>query len=170
MVGLCFVDVCGCSIPCPYCPSVQAPNVRCLISTGRQQTEASRSRAAQSSVTVLSNARALRQAFAGIVTVSVGHCHPRVVAAINAQNARLQHTTTIYLHHQIAEYGRELTARLPGDLKAPKTLNPNVPCTPGPGLFCALALFHDTAWPRPHDKSLMYDSMRCALCSGPRAV
>jgi alanine-glyoxylate transaminase/(R)-3-amino-2-methylpropionate-pyruvate transaminase len=36
--------------------------------------------------------------FAGIVTVSVGHCHPHVVAAANAQNERLQHTTTIYLH------------------------------------------------------------------------
>jgi len=59
-----------------------------------------------------------RQAFAGIVTVSVGHCHPRVVAAIDAQNHRLQHTTTIYLNHQIAQYAQELTARLPGDLKA----------------------------------------------------
>lgn len=58
------------------------------------------------------------QAFAGIVTVSVGHCHPRVVAAIDAQNHRLQHTTSIYLNNQIAEYAQELTARLPGDLKA----------------------------------------------------
>ena len=80
------------------------------------------------------------QAFAGIVTVSVGHCHPRVVAAISAQNARLQHTTTIYLHNQIAEYGQELTARLPGDLKARA-----VRCAPGPGLFSAPELFHGTA-------------------------
>ena len=58
------------------------------------------------------------QAFAGIVTVSVGHCHPRVVAAVDAQNHRLQHTTSIYLNNQIAEYAQELTARLPGDLKA----------------------------------------------------
>ena len=36
--------------------------------------------------------------FAGIVTVSVGHCHPDVVAAANRQNETLQHTTTIYLH------------------------------------------------------------------------
>lgn len=62
--------------------------------------------------------RAPMQAFAGIVTVSVGHCHPRVVAAIDAQNHRLQHTTSIYLNNQIAEYAQELTARLPGDLKA----------------------------------------------------
>ena len=39
-------------------------------------------------------------AFAGIVTVSVGHCHPTVNAAIAEQSEKLQHTTTIYLHDQ----------------------------------------------------------------------
>ena len=53
----------------------------------------------------------------GIVTVSVGHCHPRVVAAANAQNETLQHTTTIYLHPNIALYARDLAAKMPGDLK-----------------------------------------------------
>lgn len=57
------------------------------------------------------------QAFAGIVTVSVGHCHPEVNAAIHAQNQLLQHTTTIYLNHQIAEYAKELADRMPGNLK-----------------------------------------------------
>ena len=56
-------------------------------------------------------------AFAGIVTVSVGHCHPHVMAAVNAQNALLQHTTTIYLHPNIALYSQALAARMPGDLK-----------------------------------------------------
>ena len=56
-------------------------------------------------------------AFAGIVTVSVGHCHPHVIAAVNRQNALIQHTTTIYLHPNIAEYGQSLAARMPGDLK-----------------------------------------------------
>ncbi len=56
-------------------------------------------------------------AFAGIVTVSVGHCHPHVLAAVQAQTARLQHTTTIYLHPNIAEYGKALAAKMPGDLK-----------------------------------------------------
>lgn len=55
--------------------------------------------------------------FAGIVTVSVGHCHPHVVAAANQQNETLQHTTTIYLHPNIAEYARALAAKMPGDLK-----------------------------------------------------
>ena len=52
---------------------------------------------------------------AGIVTVSVGHCHPKVVAAINEQNERLQHATTIYLHPNIAEFGRKLASTFPGD-------------------------------------------------------
>ncbi len=55
--------------------------------------------------------------FGGIVTVSVGHCHPRIVAAVNRQNETLQHTTTIYLNPAIAEYARDLAARMPGDLK-----------------------------------------------------
>jgi acetylornithine/succinyldiaminopimelate/putrescine aminotransferase len=57
------------------------------------------------------------QAFAGIVTVSVGHCHPEVVAAINRQNGLLQHTTTIYLNNEIAEYAKELADKMPGNLK-----------------------------------------------------
>ena len=55
--------------------------------------------------------------FGGIVTVSVGHCHPKIVAAVNRQNEILQHTTTIYLNPCIAEYARDLAARMPGDLK-----------------------------------------------------
>eukprot|EP00884_Botryococcus_braunii_P012351 jgi/Botrbrau1/21116/Bobra.0061s0011.1 len=62
-------------------------------------------------------------AFGGIVTVSVGHCHPRVVAAVNKQSTLLQHTTTIYLNNQIAEYAKELTDRLPGDLKVAYFVN-----------------------------------------------
>src|SRR5262250_2401641 len=43
-------------------------------------------------------------ALGGIVTISVGHCHPDVVAAANCQNEMLQHSTTIYLQPNIAEY------------------------------------------------------------------
>ena len=57
-------------------------------------------------------------AIGGIVTVSVGHCHPHVLAAANRQNALLQHAPTIYLHPNIAEFGRALAAKMPGDLKA----------------------------------------------------
>jgi len=55
--------------------------------------------------------------FGGIVTVSVGHCHPHVIAAVNAQNELIQHTTTIYLHPNIALYARDLAAKMPGELK-----------------------------------------------------
>ncbi len=56
-------------------------------------------------------------AFGGIVTVSVGHCHPHVLEAVNRQNALLQHTTTIYLNPNIAQYAQALAAKMPGDLK-----------------------------------------------------
>ncbi len=54
----------------------------------------------------------------GIVTVSVGHCHPEVTAAANAQNETIVHTTTLYLNPQIALFAKELAAKMPGDLKA----------------------------------------------------
>lgn len=53
----------------------------------------------------------------GIVTISVGHCHPHVVEAARRQNETLQHSTTIYLHPNIAEYAEQLAAKMPGDLK-----------------------------------------------------
>ena len=56
-------------------------------------------------------------ALGGIVTISVGHCHPHVVEAARRQNETLQHSTTIYLHPNIAAYARNLAAKLPGDLK-----------------------------------------------------
>lgn len=52
-------------------------------------------------------------AIAGIVTVSVGHCHPKITAAIREQAGKLVHTTTIYLHPNIALFGRELARRMP---------------------------------------------------------
>lgn len=54
--------------------------------------------------------------FAGIVTVSVGHCHPKVMAATNEQNNTLQHTTTIYLHPGLAQFAEKLAGTLPGNL------------------------------------------------------
>jgi alanine-glyoxylate transaminase/(R)-3-amino-2-methylpropionate-pyruvate transaminase len=53
----------------------------------------------------------------GIVTVSVGHCHPHVLAAANAQNATLQHSTTIYLNPNIGAFAEKLASKFPGDLK-----------------------------------------------------
>src|SRR6187401_3086207 len=56
-------------------------------------------------------------ALGGIVTISVGHCHPDVVAAARRQTELLQHATTIYLHPNIAQYAEKLAAKMPGDLK-----------------------------------------------------
>jgi alanine-glyoxylate transaminase/(R)-3-amino-2-methylpropionate-pyruvate transaminase len=52
-------------------------------------------------------------AFAGIVTVSVGHCHPKIVERVRAQVGRLQHTTTIYLHPAAAQLGKKLAEHMP---------------------------------------------------------
>jgi alanine-glyoxylate transaminase/(R)-3-amino-2-methylpropionate-pyruvate transaminase len=54
---------------------------------------------------------------AGIVTISVGHCHPHVVAAANRQNETLQHSTTIYLQPNISLYAEKLASKMPGELK-----------------------------------------------------
>ena len=56
-------------------------------------------------------------ALGGIVTISVGHCHPDVVEAARRQNELLQHSTTIYLHPNITEYAEKVAAKMPGDLK-----------------------------------------------------
>lgn len=53
----------------------------------------------------------------GIVTISVGHCHPHVVAAGNKQNETLQHCTNIYLQPNVALYSEKLASKMPGDLK-----------------------------------------------------
>jgi alanine-glyoxylate transaminase/(R)-3-amino-2-methylpropionate-pyruvate transaminase len=53
----------------------------------------------------------------GIVTVSVGHCHPHVVKAANAQNELMQHSTTIYLQPNVTLFAEKLASKMPGDLK-----------------------------------------------------
>jgi alanine-glyoxylate transaminase / (R)-3-amino-2-methylpropionate-pyruvate transaminase len=55
-------------------------------------------------------------AIGGIVTVSVGHCHPYVTARVKAQSERLQHIASIYLHPNIVKYAEMLAGKLPGDL------------------------------------------------------
>ena len=46
---------------------------------------------------------------------SVGHCHPRVVAALSEQAAALN-THTRYLHENVVHYAERLGDTLPGDL------------------------------------------------------
>lgn len=54
--------------------------------------------------------------FAGIVTVSCGHCHPKVLQQIQAQEAALQHATTIYLHPSLPLLAKKLASKMPGGL------------------------------------------------------
>src|SRR5438105_6477852 len=51
--------------------------------------------------------------YAGIVTVSVGHCHPKVVKAVQEQAATIQHTTTIYLHPNFPLLAKKLASKMP---------------------------------------------------------
>src|SRR5437879_12822881 len=52
----------------------------------------------------------------GIVTVSVGHCHPHVLEAVRKQHETLQHSTTIYLHPNIVQSGQKLASKMLGAL------------------------------------------------------
>ena len=63
------------------------------------------------------NGKRYLDALGGIVTISVGHCHPYVVDLGRKQNETLQHSTTIYLHPNIARYAEKLASKMPGDLK-----------------------------------------------------
>jgi alanine-glyoxylate transaminase/(R)-3-amino-2-methylpropionate-pyruvate transaminase len=63
------------------------------------------------------NGKRYLDALGGIVTISVGHCHPYVVDLARQQNETLQHSTTIYLHPNIARYAEKLASKMPGDLK-----------------------------------------------------
>ncbi|KAF6733231.1 Alanine--glyoxylate aminotransferase 2, mitochondrial [Oryzias melastigma] len=55
--------------------------------------------------------------FAGVATVSVGHCHPKVVAAAEQQLKKLWHTTNIYVYPTLHEYCEKLASYLPDPLK-----------------------------------------------------
>ncbi len=61
--------------------------------------------------------------FAGIVTVSCGHCHPKVVKAIRDQVGRIQHTTTIYLHPNLGAFAEALAAKMPSGLDSSYFVN-----------------------------------------------
>jgi 4-aminobutyrate aminotransferase len=54
--------------------------------------------------------------FAGIVTVNVGHCHPRVTQAIQEQAETLQHVSTLYPTAPIVELAEKLAQITPGEL------------------------------------------------------
>ncbi len=54
--------------------------------------------------------------FGGICTVSVGHCHPEVNAALIAQAGLIQHAPTCYLHPAVVEFAETLAGTFPESL------------------------------------------------------
>src|SRR5688500_19157652 len=46
--------------------------------------------------------------FGGILTTSLGHCHPRLVEAVRDQVGRLGHTSTLYATEPQVEAARKL--------------------------------------------------------------
>jgi alanine-glyoxylate transaminase / (R)-3-amino-2-methylpropionate-pyruvate transaminase len=55
--------------------------------------------------------------FAGILTTSVGHCHPEVVRRVQEQVATLGHTSTLYLTENQENVARRLADIAPGKLR-----------------------------------------------------
>uniref|UniRef100_A0A452UA13 Alanine--glyoxylate aminotransferase 2, mitochondrial n=1 Tax=Ursus maritimus TaxID=29073 RepID=A0A452UA13_URSMA len=55
--------------------------------------------------------------FSGVVTVSVGHCHPKVNAVAQKQLGRLWHTSALFFHTPIHEFAEKLSGLLPEPLK-----------------------------------------------------
>lgn len=52
--------------------------------------------------------------FAGIVTVSVGHCNTEVNAAVHAQMDRLQHVSTVFATEPLAGLAQKIASLTPG--------------------------------------------------------
>jgi 4-aminobutyrate aminotransferase-like enzyme len=55
--------------------------------------------------------------FGGIVTISVGHCNPRVISQTKAQIDRLQHVSTSFPTEPMVALAEKLAQITPGDLK-----------------------------------------------------
>lgn len=55
--------------------------------------------------------------FSGILSTSIGHCHPRLVAAVSEQAKTLGHTSTLYVTQPQVEAAQRLAEIAPGNLK-----------------------------------------------------
>jgi len=63
-----------------------------------------------------SQGRRYLDCFAGVAVVSLGHCHPEVVAAAAAQLSTLQHTTTLHLTEPMVTLAERLLEVAPASL------------------------------------------------------
>lgn len=55
--------------------------------------------------------------FGGILTISVGHCNDKVVAAVEEQTRKVQHTSTLYPNEPQVRLAEKLAAVTPGALQ-----------------------------------------------------
>ena len=55
--------------------------------------------------------------FGGILTIGVGHCHPKVTGKIKAQVDRMQHTSTVYPNEHIVGLAEKLAQITPGKIE-----------------------------------------------------
>ena len=61
--------------------------------------------------------------FAGILSTSLGHCHPDVNARVHAQIDRLGHTSSLYITENQVEAAKKLAHIAPGELNTSMFLN-----------------------------------------------
>src|SRR5260370_1012663 len=55
--------------------------------------------------------------FGGILTVSVGHCNPKISSKVSAQVNPLQHTSTLYPNEHIEALAEKIAQITPGNLQ-----------------------------------------------------
>ena len=55
--------------------------------------------------------------FSGILTTSIGHCHPHINERVREQMERLGHVSTLYANEVQVEAAKKLAAIAPGNLK-----------------------------------------------------
>ncbi|MBX9771671.1 MAG: aminotransferase class III-fold pyridoxal phosphate-dependent enzyme [Candidatus Obscuribacterales bacterium] len=77
--------------------------------------------------------------FAGIVTVAVGHCHPKVTKATIEQVQRLQHTSTIFMTQPMVDLAEKLAEITPGKLTKAYITNSGTEANEGAILNARLA-------------------------------
>ena len=77
--------------------------------------------------------------FAGIVTVAVGHCHPKVTKATIEQLERLQHTSTIFMTQPMVDLAEKLAEITPGKLTKAYITNSGTEANEGAILNARLA-------------------------------
>ncbi len=59
--------------------------------------------------------------FGGIVTISAGHCHPKITEKVQKQLNTLTHTTTVYFHPTIGQFAKKLADHFPLDSNLKQT-------------------------------------------------